>query len=676
MRTGLRTTFTLALAAALMFAAVPVVPGGAATAWAEPVQSIPTPESPYPDPELAEWLEVAPETGTVGSAVEPTMDLWRDDMTDATPTHYYVWCADDGSKPAGENRDAAGIVRVTYPYLTQPVYNPVTIALYALRYNDSWLHTNNLADRDEFLLHARWLKNNMDAQGRYTYTFPIDRVQAPWHSAMAQGLAISTMLRAYSTTGDTSYIDASRKAFLPFLKDIKDGGVVSDGGNWLEEYPDGTHVLNGMLFAVFGLYDLERVTGDAQASALLDKATGHLAANLGLYESHGAVLYEVLPDRFSHPSYYHLQNRQLAVLAELVDNPVFAETSERWATRFRAYPAPVVNLTRERWFTWGGGGTIHGDINYLFRAYFPQKPYLAVRTASTASTATWRAGGTVPMGFSSGYHAHFDYVTPALTTDTRFRFYIQGTPSLAQFGCDYPVNQFGETTARIAHVNVQNAWAVNNPASPNGDGLADYVYIGYDLGGPDSYVNVRIVNAAGQVVASAPGRTAAGLQTKQWRGRWWKRFELRDATGKPLPDGIYRFVVTATLGGDTSSKSDFLFISNKLTPAPALGTRPKLTDVWATPTPFTPGGAYGVTHFGFTLSTPAWVTIKVFDYRGEIRTVVNNARMPAGRHYPLWNGRTATGAILPRGNYRYYVFASGGGMAPATSLATGIVGLR
>ena len=264
---------------------------------------------------------------------------WSKDCTDTTPTHYYVWC-DSHDRNTTLPRDADGVIMVRYWNISHPVYNPTTIGNDALSSYETYLHVTlkggdakiaNTALAD-FMHEAKWLRDKgMDSKGRFTYTFdlvtkdyPVSRTfHAPWYSAMAQGLAISVFTRAYAyylsrdATEANKYLDAAKKAFLPFQHDLKDGGVTSGGGKWFEEYPDGNHVLNGSIFAMFGVYDLWRVTQDQTYKDSLDAVTNNLAANLYKYESHGAILYELVYEHFSHPAYYILQNRQLEALSYL-----------------------------------------------------------------------------------------------------------------------------------------------------------------------------------------------------------------------------------------------------------------------------------------------------------------------------------------------------------------------
>jgi len=72
----------------------------------------------------------------------------------------------------------------------------------------------------------------------------------------------------------------------------------------------------------------------------------------------------------------------------------------------------------------------------------------------------------------------------------------------------------------------------------------------------------------------------------------------------------------------------------------------------------------------------ACVTVKVLNWRGEVKTVIQNSYRAAGRHYEGWHGRDDAGKLLPVGNYRYYIFATGGGAKPHTHLVTGITSIR
>lgn len=657
------------------------VPAASTTALrsAEAATTMPlTSVSTFPNPDDPASLMPLPAEEPLGvSSLGAAEQLWSQDTTDSTPSHYYTWCK-SGSFYDHNPRDAAGVVMVQYPDLPAPQYNPVTIASYALNYHELWLHDGNVAARDVFLLHASWLRDQgMDSQGRYAYTFATERGPAPWYSAMAQGMAISAMARAYVYTGDASYLTAANKAFQPFKKNLGDGGVVSQDGAWLEEYPDGYHVLNGSVFAMWGLWDLARISGDPAALPLFEKSSENLAANLSKFESEGAILYELRAERFAHPTYHLLHIRQLRALSVLTGDAKFEQYASRWEKDFRAYPAPQFTVRKRYLSSRGLGVTLTGSVKYLFRAYFDDPPALNVTGWPIALPSAARTT-RVPLEFTDGYNAQFSLRTPPLMADMDYRYSVADKSTLAGYGCDYPITATGASQVRQVQATLTDVSLVNNPATPNGDGWNDWVWATYKLGGSEAKVTMRIYDGRGVLKATVPGRVVAGKQTYQWNGTWWTRFDLVDSAGAKLPDGLYRWEVEASNSMGSSNASGPLFVSKHLTKAPALDTRPQLQDVWAAVTPFTPNGdgVDDATHFCFTTTEDAWITIKVYDYRGEVRTVVNNARLRAGRHYPLWDGRDTAGNVLPRGNYVYSIFASGGGNSPATSLVSGVVGIR
>jgi flagellar hook assembly protein FlgD len=71
------------------------------------------------------------------------------------------------------------------------------------------------------------------------------------------------------------------------------------------------------------------------------------------------------------------------------------------------------------------------------------------------------------------------------------------------------------------------------------------------------------------------------------------------------------------------------------------------------PNPFVVS-ASGVTTIGFTLAQPENVTMRVFDLLGhEVRTIISDEGRAAGQNTVAWDGRDASGNIVPSGLYYY-----------------------
>jgi heparosan-N-sulfate-glucuronate 5-epimerase len=176
---------------------------------------------------------------------------------------------------AGAVLDREGLV-VTSAATGETYRNPVSMSLYALgRHTEArcagW-HGDAPADRPRdiqaLLDQAGWLRANQDGNGGWRYPVPVPRygVVPGWYSAMAQGLTVSVMLRAYAATGQRSFLDACQGAAELMLRPLSAGGCShydEQGRPFPEECPSDpvNHILNGAVFALFGLHELGRQIG-------------------------------------------------------------------------------------------------------------------------------------------------------------------------------------------------------------------------------------------------------------------------------------------------------------------------------------------------------------------------------------------------------------------------------
>jgi heparosan-N-sulfate-glucuronate 5-epimerase len=193
-------------------------------------------------------------------------------------------------------------------------------------------------------------------------------LRAPWLSAMAQGEAASLFVRVFKETGEERFAEAARRALLPMGVDSSAGGVRAwlDGRAFPEEYPSQppSFVLNGAIFALWGIHDVGAALGDAEAGAAFDEAVDMLAQNLHRWD----VGYWSRYDLYPHPvldvtsSFYHdLHVNQLRAMHRLVGRGEFAEMADRWA----AYATSA--WCRRRAFV----------RKSLFRVAVPRSPKLA-----------------------------------------------------------------------------------------------------------------------------------------------------------------------------------------------------------------------------------------------------------------------------------------------------------
>lgn len=144
---------------------------------------------------------------------------------------------------------------------------------------NSNLHLIHFDRTVEWLLRAQDTNGGWPVQVQRTLLKNRIKLSAGWYSAMAQGQAMSLLVRKHFLTGahNTTYLSAAIAATQLFDKDHTNGGVRTrflDRHVWYEEYPTepSLFVLNGFVYSLFGLYDLK--------SALQQTMSGsHIATN-------------------------------------------------------------------------------------------------------------------------------------------------------------------------------------------------------------------------------------------------------------------------------------------------------------------------------------------------------------------------------------------------------------
>ncbi len=172
------------------------------------------------------------------------------------------------------------------------------------------------------------------------HTFHLD---PPWISAMAQGEGASLLVRAYGATRDESFADAARLALGPLRVPTAEGGVRTclGDGFFLEEYPTqpSSCVLNGGIFALWGLYDVAVGLSDDVARSEFDSGVDTLAANIDRWDTGSWSRYDLFPFRIPNvasAAYHVLHVNQLRAMQRIAPRPPFAVVSERFEGYMRS----------------------------------------------------------------------------------------------------------------------------------------------------------------------------------------------------------------------------------------------------------------------------------------------------------------------------------------------------
>jgi len=219
-------------------------------------------------------------------------------------------------------------------------YTPVTIAQYGLAIHSKSVSNSTDENMKKAMSIGNWLAENLLNIRNdlwvwiHDFDFPIYNLNAPWVSAMAQGQGISLLLRCYQYSGDVIFLEASNRAINSFFYDISDGGVtsISNKGIWFEEYPNtpNSNVLNGMIFAMFGLYDYFRVTGDKRVELLIKLSLSSVERNLCEFDWRRWSRYDLIRPELSSEFYHQIHVLQLRILFELSGKKVFEDYANRW----------------------------------------------------------------------------------------------------------------------------------------------------------------------------------------------------------------------------------------------------------------------------------------------------------------------------------------------------------
>jgi heparosan-N-sulfate-glucuronate 5-epimerase len=241
--------------------------------------------------------------------------------------------------------DENGIPLLDYRGAIGKQYNPIAIAQWGLGNFNLYRRTHAIDRRDKLVRAADWLVANLSPNDhgvpvwKHEFDWEYrDLLHAGWYSALAQGQGVSLLCRAYRETGDDAYRDTAELAFRSLTLPVESGGVqIRDGedGAWLEEtiVDPPTHILNGFLWALWGVKDYADVSADAAARSLLEACTRTLMRNLPDYDCGYWSLYEQSGTRMkmlASPFYHRLHVSQLRITARLLEQPELGTWADRW----------------------------------------------------------------------------------------------------------------------------------------------------------------------------------------------------------------------------------------------------------------------------------------------------------------------------------------------------------
>ncbi|NXB29075.1 GLCE epimerase, partial [Eulacestoma nigropectus] len=206
-----------------------------------------------------------------------------------------------------------------------------------------------------FFAASRWLLRNQDERGGWPIMVTrklgegFKSLDPGWYSAMAQGQAMSTLVRAYLLTKEPAFLGAALRATAPFKLPAEQRGVKAvfmNRHDWYEEYPTSpsSFVLNGFMYSLIGLYDLKETAGEKlgkEARLLYERGMESLKAMLPLYDTGSGTVYDLrhfmlgTAPNLARWDYHTTHINQLQLLSTIDDAPIFKEFVKRWKSYLR-----------------------------------------------------------------------------------------------------------------------------------------------------------------------------------------------------------------------------------------------------------------------------------------------------------------------------------------------------
>lgn len=203
-----------------------------------------------------------------------------------------------------------------------------------------------------FFAASEWLVRYQDERGGWPIRVArklgegFRTLEPGWYSAMAQGQAMSTLVRAYLITHDPVYLSAAMRATAPFKRTSEQHGVKAlfmNKYDWYEEYPTvpSSFVLNGFIYSLIGLYDVAEIAGDKfgrEAGILFSRGLDSLKAMLPLFDTGSGTVYDLrhftlgVAPNLARWDYHTTHINQLQLLASIDSSPIFRDYAKRWKT--------------------------------------------------------------------------------------------------------------------------------------------------------------------------------------------------------------------------------------------------------------------------------------------------------------------------------------------------------
>lgn len=237
----------------------------------------------------------------------------------------------DLTKKVTEDKENLGLEKLPVNIIEtgESVLFPTQIFQYGLGAFDLFLIHNKKIYLNKFKMCLEWAYLNQEESGAWN-NFYFIYPEAPY-SAMSQGEGASLLLRGFKLYNEKKYLIRAKKAIDFMLEDISNGGTSMDieGQSFFLEYTNQPIVLNGLIFALFGLYDFSLVTEDIKYKRIFQERVASLKLLLPKFDNGYWSKYNC--EKMIASSFYHkLHIAQLYVLYEITNEEIFKDYAMKW----------------------------------------------------------------------------------------------------------------------------------------------------------------------------------------------------------------------------------------------------------------------------------------------------------------------------------------------------------
>lgn len=242
--------------------------------------------------------------------------------------------------------DENGVILLDYKGTIGIQYNPCAVAQYGLGLCAMYSKTKNLELLKKIKKQADWICQNVvidnKGVGRLEYTFSSGDYNqlnnTCYISAIAQGQAISFLLRAGFILQDEKYCETAKTIFQSFRYSVAEGGVINydeKGRVYLEEAitEKVSCILDGLIYAMFGVYDYYIYSGDENARQLFFNCCNTVKERLSDFDLgfwSRADCYLDKPKMPASSFYHNVHIQQLKALYVITNEPIFKEYAVKW----------------------------------------------------------------------------------------------------------------------------------------------------------------------------------------------------------------------------------------------------------------------------------------------------------------------------------------------------------